>query len=186
MNNKTEKRTSAASVKPKVSKEMVNSKFYKLFVDGLKDIYWAEKHLVKELPKMSKAATSSELKMAIDSHLEETRGHVTRLEDVFENIGLRPQAKKCEAMAGLVKEAQEIIEETTDDTMVRDCGIIMAAQKVEHYEIATYGSLVAWAKKMDHKKAADLLYATLEEEKLADEKLTEVAEDDVNEQGSEE
>lgn len=169
-----------------VTDEMANSKFHQLFVDGLMDIYWAEQHLVNELPKMSAAATSNALKKAIEGHLEETKGHVTRLEEVFGHIGLAAEAKKCEAMAGLVKEAHEIIDETADDSMVRDCGIILAAQKVEHYEIATYGSLVAWAKKMKHKEAAKLLHATLEEEKAADEKLTDIADDDVNDQGVEE
>lgn len=169
-----------------VSASMAKSPFHKLFVDGLKDIYWAEKHLVKELPKMSKGATSEELKSVIDAHLEETKGHVDRLESVFELLGLKPQAKKCEAMAGLTKEAAEIMEETKSDTMVRDCGIILASQKVEHYEIATYGCLTEWAKQMGHRDAAKLLYATLEEEKAADQKLTDVAENDINQEGIEE
>lgn len=181
MNNSAENQTTGS-----ISEDMANSRFHHLFVDAIKDIYWAEQYLVKELPKMSAAATSNALKMALDSHLEETKGHVTRLEEVFGSIGLTPESKKCDAMAGLVKEAHEIIEETADDSMVRDCGIILASQKVEHYEIATYGSLVAWAKKMNHKEAAKLLYATLKEEKAADAKLTDIAEDDVNEEGSEE
>ena len=169
-----------------VSASMAKSPFHKLFVDALKDIYWAEKHLVKELPKMIKGATSDELKSAIEGHLEETKNHVTRLESVFDNLGLKSQAKKCEAMAGLTKEAAEIIAETESDTMVRDCGIILAAQKVEHYEIATYGCLTEWAKQMGHKEVAKLLYATLEEEKGADELLTRVAENDINVEGMEE
>ncbi|MGF7231278.1 ferritin-like domain-containing protein [Arachidicoccus sp.] len=172
--------------KGKVSEKMANSKFHSLFVDNLKDIYWAEKHLVKELPKMSASATSNVLKECIDDHLEETKEHVSRLEKAFEHLGLEPEAKKCEAMAGLVKEAHELIDETQDDSMVRDCGIILAAQKVEHYEIATYGSLAAWAQKMKHNNVAKLLLSTLEEEKNVDEKLTEIADDDVNEQGAEE
>lgn len=174
------------SKKTGVSTAMAKSPFHKLFVDGLKDIYWAEKHLVKELPKMSRNATSEELKSAIEGHLEETKGHVERLESVFENLGLKPQAKKCEAMAGLTREAAEIMEETKSETMVRDCGIILAAQKVEHYEIATYGCLTEWAKQMGHREAARLLYATLEEEKAADQKLTDVAENDINQEGMEE
>jgi len=174
------------ATKKGVSAAMANSPFHQLFVDGLKDIYWAEKHLVKELPKMIKGATSDELKSAIEGHLDETKNHVSRLESVFEDLGLKPQAKKCEAMAGLTKEAAEIMAETEADTMVRDCGIILAAQKVEHYEIATYGCLTEWAKQMGHREVAKLLYATLEEEKGADELLTKVAENDINVEGMEE
>ncbi len=111
----------------------------------MKDIYWAEKHLTKELPKMQKAATTQELKDAIDEHTAQTEEHVTRLEQVFELMGKKAQAKKCDAMEGLIKEGQSIVEETEDGSMTRDAGIIMAAQKVEHYEIATYGGLVALA-----------------------------------------
>ena len=135
---------------------------------------------------MIKGATSDELKAAIEGHLDQTKGHVERLEAVFEDLGLKPQAKKCEAMAGLTREAAEIMEETASESMVRDCGIILAAQKVEHYEIATYGCLTEWAKQMGHREAAKLLYATLEEEKAADQKLTAVAENDINQEGVEE
>ncbi|WP_339880732.1 ferritin-like domain-containing protein [uncultured Algoriphagus sp.] len=157
------------------------SKFKQLFIDEIKDIYWAEKHLVKALPKMSKGATSSILAEAIDKHLTETQEHVSRLEQVFESMGLKPQAKKCEAMDGLVKEAQSILEDTDADTMVRDAGIIIASQKVEHYEIASYGSLVALARKMGMKEAASLLSETLEEEKKADSDLTKLAKSEINE-----
>ncbi|WP_339881387.1 ferritin-like domain-containing protein [uncultured Algoriphagus sp.] len=158
------------------------SKFQKLFIDEIKDIYWAEKHLAKALPKMSKGATSSKLASAIDKHLEETKNHISRLEDVFEILGLKPQAKKCDAMAGLVKEAESILEDTDSDTMVRDAGIIIASQKVEHYEIASYGSLVAFAKKMGLKDVALLLSKTLEEEKATDSGLTKLAISEINEE----
>jgi len=158
------------------------SKFKQLFIDEIKDIYWAEKHLVKSLPKMSKGATSSMLSEAIDKHLAETKEHVSRLEQVFESLGIKPQAKKCDAMEGLVKEAQDILEDTDADTMVRDAGIIIASQKVEHYEIASYGSLVALAKKMGMKDAASLLAATLDEEKKTDSDLSKLAESEINEE----
>jgi ferritin-like metal-binding protein YciE len=160
------------------------SKFKKLFIDEIKDIYWAEKHLVKALPKMSKGATSSKLSDAIDQHLEETKTHVSRLEEVFGILGLKPQAKKCDAMAGLVKEAESILEDTDADTMVRDAGIIIASQKVEHYEIASYGSLVAFAKKMGLKEAASLLSKTLDEEKATDKGLTKLATSEINEEAA--
>ena len=157
-----------------------NSQLDKLFTDSLKDIYWAEKHLTKTLPKMKKKATTDDLKSAIEEHLAQTEEHVSRLERVFEICGKKAQAKKCDAMEGLTKEADSIIEETEANTMTRDAGIIMAAQKVEHYEIATYGSLVQLAKTLGMNDAAEILHQTLEEEKQADEKLTEIAEWSVN------
>ncbi len=154
------------------------------FVDELKDIYWAEKHLVKALPKMKKAATSSELAAAIADHLEVTKTHVSRLEKVFELLGEKAQAKKCDAMDGLTKEADSIVEDTESGTATRDVGIILAAQKVEHYEIATYGGLTQLAKTLSLGKVADLLGQTLEEEKEADETLTGIAENDINYEAS--
>lgn len=162
------------------------SKFHKLFIDEIKDIYWAEKHLVKALPKMKKGATSPKLASAIEKHLEETKVHVSRLEEVFEILELKPQAKKCEAMSGLVTEAESILEDTDADTMVRDAGIIIASQKVEHYEIASYGTLVAFAEKMGLKNAAALLSKTLEEEKATDVGLTKLAESEINEEAASE
>lgn len=187
-NGSTSKSSSGASPKSsngRTSKtengtEHESSQLDKLFTDSLKDIYWAEKHLTKTLPKMKKAATTNELKSAIEEHLTQTEGHVTRLERVFELCGKKAQAKKCDAMEGLIKEGESIVEETNDKTMTRDAGIIMAAQKVEHYEIATYGSLVQLAKTLGMNDAADLLHQTLDEEKQADEKLTEIAEWQVN------
>src|SRR6188768_3132634 len=163
-----------------------NSQLEKLFTDSLKDIYWAEKHLTKTLPKMKKKATTDELKSAIEEHLAQTEEHVSRLEQVFEICGKKAQAKKCDAMEGLTKEGDSIIEETENNTMTRDAGIIMAAQKVEHYEIATYGSLVQLAKTLGKNDAAEILHQTLEEEKQADEKLTEIAEWNVNQAAAQE
>ena len=151
-----------------------------LFIDELKDIYWAEKHLTSALPKMAKAATSNELRSAIENHLRETENHVSRLEQVFEVIGEKAVAKKCEAMAGLIKEGEEIISETEKGSITRDAGIISAAQKVEHYEIATYGTLRSLAGVLGHDEAIELLQATLSEEKNADQTLTQVAESSVN------
>jgi ferritin-like metal-binding protein YciE len=155
-----------------------------LFVDELKDIYWAEKHLVKALPKMQRAANSEELKQAIEEHIEVTNEHVSRLEQAFEMLGKKAQAKKCEAMEGLTTEGQRIIEETDAGTSTRDVGIIMAAQKVEHYEIATYGGLIQLAKTLGHNNIADLLVPTLNEEKEADKKLTDIAENNINYEAS--
>jgi ferritin-like metal-binding protein YciE len=157
-----------------------NTQLEKYFHDALKDIYWAEKHLTKALPKMQKAATTDELKSAIQNHLAQTQEHITRVEQVFEIIGKKAQAKKCEAMEGLVKEGESIMEETENGSMTRDVGIIMAAQKVEHYEIATYGGLVTLAKTMGLEEAANILGQTLEEEKQTDAGLSEIAENNIN------
>lgn len=150
------------------------SKLMKLFEDSLKDIYWAEKALTKALPKMSKKATSGDLVKALEDHLEETQGQVERLEQVFDIIGKKPVAKKCEAMAGLIQEAEDIMAETEEGAM-RDAGIIAAGQKVEHYEIATYGTLRTFAEILDLGDVAALLEETLDQEKNADDTLTNVA-----------
>ncbi len=147
-----------------------------LFLDEIKDIYWAEKQLTKVLPKMQQAAASSDLADAIGDHLEETKVHVERLEQIFEILGEKAQAKKCDAMEGITKEGESIVEETEEGTPTRDAGVIMASQKVEHYEIATYGSLKQIATVLQLQDVANLLSQTLEEEKAADAKLTEVAE----------
>ncbi|XZF12414.1 YciE/YciF ferroxidase family protein [Chitinophagaceae bacterium MMS25-I14] len=151
-----------------------------LFHDEIKDIYWAEKKLVKTLPKMQKAATSGELKTAIGDHLEQTKQHVSRLEQVFELLGKKAQAKKCDAMEGLTKEGESIIEDTDNGTATRDVGIVMACQKVEHYEIATYGALKTLAGVLGYEDVADILATTLEEEKNADSLLTSIAENNIN------
>ena len=157
-----------------------NTQLENFFTDSLKDIYWAEKHLTKALPKMQKAATTEELKAAIGEHITQTEEHVTRLEQVFELMGKKAQAKKCDAMEGLIKEGESIVEETEDGTMTRDVGIISAAQKVEHYEISTYGTLVQLAKTMGMDEAASILAETLVEEKETDQGLTEIAENNIN------
>ena len=157
-----------------------------LFADSIKDIYWAENHLVKALPKMIKAATSNELSTAIEKHLSETETHVARLEQVFELIGEKPLAKKCDAMEGLSKEGEGIVESTESGTATRDVGIILASQKIEHYEIATYGGLHQLAITLGLDDVAELLATTLTEEKAADEKLTQVAESDINYQAADE
>lgn len=156
------------------------------FHGELKDIYWAEKHLIKTLPKMVKAATSTKLKEAFTDHLAQTKIHCTRLEDVFALLGKKPQAKKCEAMEGITKEGDGIIEETQAGTATRDVGLILAAQKVEHYEIATYGGLIQLAKTLGMEDCADLLFETLNEEKKADEGLTDIAENNINYESAEE
>jgi len=173
------------SSKAESGPENASSQLEKLFTDSLKDLYWAEKHLTKALPKMKKKATTDELKSAIEEHLAQTEEHISRLEQVFNMCGKKAQAKKCEAMEGLVKEGESVIEETEDNSMT-DAGIIMAAQKVEHYEIATYGSLVQFAKTLGMDEVAELLHRTLDEEKYADEKLTEIAEWHVNKEAKRE
>ncbi len=151
----------------------------KLFEDQLKDIYWAEKALTKALPKMQKNATSGELVTALNDHLEVTIEQVARLEEVFGLMGKKVQAKKCEAMEGLIKEGEEIME-STQPGPVRDAGIIAACQKVEHYEIASYGTLVSFANMLGEHEIAEALQLTLDEEKEADATLTQVAESTIN------
>jgi ferritin-like metal-binding protein YciE len=157
-----------------------------LFVSSLKDINWAEKQLVKALKKMAKAATSDQVRQAFEQHMMQTEGHVERLAQVFEAIGKKPTAKKCDAMEGLISEAEELIEETEDGTEVRDAALIAAAQKVEHYEIATYGTLRTLAGTMGMKQVQKLLQQTLDEEKETDSLLTEIAENYVNEEAGNE
>ena len=164
---------------------MESSKLMKLFEDELKDIYWAEKALTKAIPKMIKNATSEDLVEALENHLEETQEHVSRVEEVFGLLEKKAIAKKCEAMDGLIKEAAEIMEDCEEGAM-RDAGIISAGQKVEHYEIASYGTLRTFAEILGLDEAVELLQQTLDEEKAADEKLTEVAMSAVNIQAASE
>lgn len=171
-NTQKQNKTRSAASTPMQMDEMLE----KLFTDQLQDMYYAEKLLTKALPKMSKAASTEELQQAIDEHLTQTEGQVTRLEKVFELLGKKAQPKKCEAMDGLHKEAETIIEETEEGSLTRDVGIIMAAQKVEHYEIASYGSLAQLADTFGMTEVAELLHQTLEEEKEADMLLSQVAE----------
>lgn len=156
-----------------------NEGLMKLFEDELKDIYWAEKALTKALPKMMSKSTSEELVQAIEEHLEITEEHVSRAEQIFEIIGKTPKAKKCEAMSGLIKEGEEIMEEN-EGGPIRDAGIISAAQKVEHYEIASYGTLKTFASLLGLQEVVGILDQTLNEEKEADKKLTEIAVSSVN------
>jgi ferritin-like metal-binding protein YciE len=150
-----------------------------LFVHLLKDIYYAEKQLVKALPKMAKAAETPKLKQAFENHLAETEGQVERLEKVFDIVGKAARGEKCEAIVGLIAEGKEVIEDG-ENAAVIDAGILAAAQAVEHYEMARYGTLVAWARQLGHKDAASLLESNLKEEKAADQLLTRIAESQVN------
>lgn len=172
-------KTNGSTAKKEKETQDDSSKLHKLFEEELKDIYWAEKALTKAIPKMIKKATSQDLIDALEDHLEETEGQVERCEQVFEILGKSPQAKKCEAMDGLIKEAEELMSDS-DEGIMRDAAIISAAQKVEHYEIASYGTLATFAKTLGLNDAAELLVETLNEEKNADETLTTVAESAIN------
>lgn len=161
-----------------------DSLLQELFVDSLKDIYYAEKAIAKALPKMQKSAHSEQLATAFGEHLTMTKGQVERLEQVFESIGEKVGSKKCEAIEGLIKEAEGIIEDTDEGTSTRDVGLILGAQKVEHYEIASYGGLRQLAITLGYNEAAELLQVTLEEEKQTDLLLTEIAENNINYQAA--
>ena len=179
-------KTGSMSKSESMGKKGSNSLLKQFFVEQLQDIYWAEKALVKELPKMQGATTTEELAEAITEHVNVTEEHVGRLEEVFEMMGETAKAKKCEAMEGLLKEAHSIIEETEKGSATRDAAIIMAAQKVEHYEIATYGGLVQLAKTIGMMEVAEVLAQTLAEEKEADQVLTQIAENNINAEGAQE
>lgn len=155
-----------------------------LFLESLQDIYYAEKAITKALPRMQKAATSQQLISAFQDHLTMTENQINRLEQVFQSIGEEAEGKKCEAIEGLVKEAEEIISDTDEGTSTRDVGLILAAQKVEHYEIATYGGLRQLAITLGLNEAAQLLQQTLDEEKQTDLLLTGIAENDINYQAA--
>ncbi|HTO14496.1 MAG TPA: ferritin-like domain-containing protein [Edaphocola sp.] len=165
----------------KNGKSQVATTLKELFIDGLKDIYWAEQSLVKTLPEMFDYATNQKLKTALKDHLEITKDHVTRLEQIFKVIGLKPEGKKCLAIEGIINEGNEIVEETMEGP-VRDAGIIASAQKVEHYEIATYGTLAAFAKTLNEREALELLLKTLGEEKKSDTLLSFIADTNLNSQ----
>ena len=160
--------------------KMKNAPLHKFFVDSLKDIYYAEHSIVDALEKMQEAATTEELKDAFEDHQLQTKKQISRLEKVFKLIDEQPEKKECEAIKGLVKEGEEIIKSTEEGSMTRDAALIIAAQKVEHYEIASYGGLVQLAITMGHDKAADLLERTLQEEEDTDYNLTEIAESFIN------
>ena len=160
----------------------VNSGLRTFFIDSLQDIYYAEKHLVDALETLEEKATTQNLKNAFAEHRDVTLGHVSRLEEVFSMLGEEAQTRKCDAIKGIIKEADAIINETETDTLTRDAALILAAQKAEHYEIATYGTLATFARTLGENQVASLLHETLEEEKEADEMLTNIAESFINEQ----
>lgn len=170
------KTTAQGKVAPKKD---AAEKLKDFMIDGMKDLYWAEKALVKNLPKMSKNATSKKLKEGINKHLDETKDQVKRLEDAFKALKLKPEAVKCDAMDGLLKEAEGILEET-EPGAVRDAAIIAAAQKVEHYEIASYGTLATYAKLLGQKDVLKLMLETLAQEKSCDKDLTKLAKSEIN------
>jgi ferritin-like metal-binding protein YciE len=149
------------------------------FIDELRDLYDAEKQLTKALPKLAKAATNPELRTAFESHLEETRGQIERLEEVFASLEEKVRGKHCDGIAGIIDEGKNIMEQDFDEATMDAC-LIAAGQRAEHYEMAAYGTLVAWARAMGHEEAADLLQQTLDEEKATDEKLSALAEGGVN------
>ena len=151
-----------------------------LFYALLQDVYFAEKQLVKTLPKLAKGSESSELAEAFTDHLEETKGHVDRLERAFEMIDMRAKAKRCDAILGIIAEGDEVMKEAADNPGIRDAGVLAAAQAAEHYEIARYGTLCAWAEQLGKDEVAELLHQTLDEEKNADERLTSIASKSVN------
>ena len=153
------------------------------FIDELRDAYDAEKQLTKALPKMAKAASSPELRAAFEAHLEETRGQIERLEQVLEGLDEKVRGKHCDGMAGIIQEGKAVMEEDFDDATMDAC-LIAGAQRAEHYEMAAYGTLVAWARAMGHTEAADLLEETLDEEKAADEKLSALAEAGINQEAA--
>lgn len=157
-----------------LSNDMPNSHLHELFVDELRDILGAEKQLLKGLKKMASKASSQTLKAAFEEHHSQTEQQIERLKQVFQSIGLAPRGKKCKAMEGLLEEAEEIMD-SFEDEIVLDAALISAAQKVEHYEIASYGCLVTYAKLMGHSEAKELLGQTLDEEKNTDIKLTDIA-----------
>lgn len=173
--NSTKSKTTSRSANMQMGEDL-----QELFLDTLKDIYYAEKALTKSLPKLAKASSTEELSQAFEEHLVQTEEQIKRLDKVFELMGQKPQAKKCEAMEGLEKEAETVIEETEEGSLTRDVGLIISAQKVEHYEIATYGSLASLANTFGMTEIADLLQQTLEEEKETDENLTYIAENNIN------
>ena len=154
------------------------------FIEELRDTYDAEKQLVKALPKLAKAAASTDLRAAFESHLEETKGHVERLEQVFQSLEEKPRGKHCEGIAGIIEEGKSMMGEEFDDATM-DAVLIAAGQRAEHYEMAAYGTLIAWAESMGHTEALSLLQEILEEEKAADQKLTSLAESGINQEAAE-
>jgi ferritin-like metal-binding protein YciE len=179
--NRNEKK-SASALEQKENGKNSSSPSYlqKFFIDQLRDVYYAEKELIKGLEEMKNASTTEELEDAFDNHKKQTERHIQRLEKIFRVVGKNPEGKKCEAMDGLLKEARSIISETENGSLTRDAALIIAAQKVEHYEIATYGGLVELALTMRLNRAAELLDKTLKEEEETDSILTDIAETYIN------
>jgi ferritin-like metal-binding protein YciE len=162
---------------------MAEGTLHDAFIDELRDAYDAEKQLTKALPKMAKAANSPELRAAFESHLEETRGQIQRLEEVFATLDEKVRGKHCDGMEGIIEEGKSGMEEDFDDNTM-DAVLIASAQRAEHYEMAAYGTLIAWAQAMGHTEAADLLQQTLDEEKAADEKLSALGEGGINQEAA--
>ena len=177
---------SKADKKASADDQKGGTEFREFFIDELKDILWAEKALLKALPKMRKAATGKELAASFESHHSETENQISTQEQVIDMMGEKPKTKKCDAMEGLLSEAESIISDTEKGSAIRDAGLILAAQKVEHYEIATYGTLAAFADAMQEAKVAKLLRSILRDEKKSDKMLTILALESVNEEASEE
>jgi ferritin-like metal-binding protein YciE len=175
--SKTAPRKKSATVKS--NRKDTTFGFRELFIAELKEIYWAEKAIAKSFPKIIKNASDKELKDALHDHLSETTEHVSRVEDLFGKIELTPRSKKCEAMVGLIKEAEEIMKETPSG-IIRDAGIIAAVQKIEHYEIASYGTLCAFARTLGYEDVVSILQETLTEEKALDSKFTVIAASSIN------
>jgi ferritin-like metal-binding protein YciE len=169
----------ASNVTPKEESMAQASTLHDAFLDELRDVYHAEKQITKALPKMVKAASNRSLAQAFADHLKETEGHVARIEEAFSTLGESVKAKPCEGMKGILEEGKSILAEDFDECTM-DASLIAAAQRVEHYEMAAYGSLVAWARSMQHNEAADLLQQNLDEEKAADKKLSALAEGGIN------
>jgi ferritin-like metal-binding protein YciE len=159
---------------------MASENLHELFIDEIRDLYNAEKQLTKALPKMAKNASSDDLRMAFEAHLEETRGQIERLERVFELLEEKARGKHCAGMAGIIEEASDLLEQE-EAGAVLDAGLVAGAQRAEHYEMAAYGSVIAWANVMGHTEVAELLEETLEEEKAADAKLSKIAIHGINE-----
>jgi ferritin-like metal-binding protein YciE len=160
-----------------------NGTLHDAFLDELRDLYDAEKQLTKALPKLAKTATSPKLREAFESHLEETRGHVERLEQVFEGLGEKARGKHCDGIAGIIEEGKSVMDEDFDDLTMDAC-LIAAGQRAEHYEIGAYGTVIAWAEAMRHSDAVALLQKNLAEEKAADKKLSALAEGGINQQAA--
>jgi ferritin-like metal-binding protein YciE len=160
-----------------------NGTLHDAFLDELRDLYDAEKQLTKALPKLAKTSTSPKLREAFESHLEETRGHVERLEQVFEGLGEKARGKHCDGIAGIIEEGKSVMDEDFDDLTMDAC-LIAAGQRAEHYEIGAYGTVIAWAEAMRHSDAVALLQKNLAEEKAADKKLSALAEGGINQQAA--